>query len=564
MAKCSARPVHYSWDADLLHSHVAGKKEHTNFYPKTRIFTMTSVHGASFCPQHCFHTSILPFLLARLRPSSPSTVHCYSSDQHRGVSSFQAGCGLESHLSPLVLWWANAPTTWIVSSEEYPGGRLGRPCPTTCKPHAWGVGPSMCTERVQAIANPSKGPGGAIAFISCKDKATFAMAPKSMLGGSGRKRLGWMAVILALLQGALAQTTTCGDQGLVCQNGGECITTGSGTSREYSCRCPTNWINGKTYRGRQCETESVECDGGVWCVNNGAECGARPVDWAHGDGQEDCELDGGECKPFGEWSFGVPQAGQRLFYLCEGGSRNGTFCNSAPGCSCPTGFTGRHCEQLSSEASSDQSTPCGPSGLVCHNGGSCRQRGSGDADYYCHCNTDWVNGRTFRGLQCELETLECGGGVWCSNNGATCSARDVVWAHGDGHEDCESGGGECKSYTAGWSFGHPQPGHGGLWLCEGGSMNGDFCNSATGCSCPDGYTGRHCDVRLSESQSLGSDSSSGSNSLSGGAIAGIVISAIVASVAVVVVLVMYRKERTGKPLFLPFEDENIESAKPRF
>eukprot|EP00963_Diacronema_lutheri_P007570 scaffold656_cov403-Pavlova_lutheri.AAC.34 len=365
--------------------------------------------------------------------------------------------------------------------------------------------------------------------------------------------------------GTFAQTTVCGTQGLTCQNGGECITNGGGSSAEYSCKCPTDWINGKTYRGRQCETESVECGGGVWCVNNGAECGARDVDWAHGDGREECESDGGVCKSFDEWSFGAPQEGQRRFYLCEGGSRNGTFCNSATGCSCPTGFTGRHCEQRASEVSDDRSTPCGPSGLICHNGGECRQRGSGDsADYFCDCNRDWVNGRTFRGLRCELETLECGGGVWCANNGAECSARDVDWAHGDGHDDCESGGGTCRSYGSDWNLGYPQAGHNKLWLCVGGNMNGLFCNSATGCSCPTGYTGRHCDILISGSNDVGAQSSSDSSSLSGGAIAGIVISAIVATVAVVVVLFMYRKERAGKPMFLPFTDENTGGTKSEF
>lgn len=448
-----------------------------------------------------------------------------------------------------------------------PGGDgWGAPCPTTCHPHAWGVCPTHTWKRKEWSLSIAPASVEQRASYPCGDMRTsMTTVRESMHGDGGAWWLGLVFVMLVLLQGTFAQTTVCGTQGLTCQNGGECITNGGGSSAEYSCKCPTDWINGKTYRGRQCETESVECGGGVWCVNNGAECGARDVDWAHGDGRAECESDGGVCRSFDEWSFGAPQEGQRRFYLCEGGSRNGTFCNSATGCTCPTGFTGRHCEQCASEVSDDRSTPCGSSGLICHNGGKCRQRGSGDsADYYCECNKDWVNGRTFRGLQCELETLECGGGVWCANNGAECSARDVDWAHGNGHDDCESGGGTCRSYGSDWNFGYPQAGHNKLWLCVGGNMNGLFCNSATGCSCPTGYTGRHCDILISGSNDVGAQSSSGSSSLSGGAIAGIVISAIVATIAVVVVLFMYRKERAGKPMFLPFTDENTGGTKSEF
>jgi len=128
----------------------------------------------------------------------------------------------------------------------------------------------------------------------------------------------------------------------------------------------------------------------------------------------------------------------------------------------------------------------------CNNGGICAVR-SGATLATCACNKAWAgNTPTWAGAQCDQSTVECGMGIWCYNNGAKCSMRNMVWAHGDDSKRCREAGGTCI-LGASTSAGHTQ-----VYLCVGGTLDGQgvMCNSATGCHCADGWIGTHCDNQI--------------------------------------------------------------------
>ena len=58
---------------------------------------------------------------------------------------------------------------------------------------------------------------------------------------------------------------------------------------------------------------------------------------------------------------------------------------------------------------------------------------------------------------------------------------------GAGGSDCEPDGGSCVAGATGLS------GHDELELCVGGSRDGEMCNAAIGCECPEGWQGAHCE-----------------------------------------------------------------------
>ena len=149
----------------------------------------------------------------------------------------------------------------------------------------------------------------------------------------------WHLTLLVVLLSAgsvFCQSTDCGVDGLTCHNGGACEKLGDGTPR---CKCNTSWINGPTFTGAQCETPTADCTGGLWCYEAHGKCAMRDAQWAHGDGQKDCEEGGGKCHRQ------TMSAGTQDVEMCIGGERNNKSCNTAIGCECFSGFYGTHCEQ---------------------------------------------------------------------------------------------------------------------------------------------------------------------------------------------------------------------------
>jgi len=129
------------------------------------------------------------------------------------------------------------------------------------------------------------------------------------------------------------------------------------------------------------------------------------------------------------------------------------------------------------------SMECGEDGLVCHNNGVCFLANESQPAR-CECNDQWIFGPTFTGAQCEQPTVDCGNGIWCMDNGAQCSTRKMVWAHGNDGADCEASGGECVASELN--------GHNKVRVCKGGPNDGTHCNQAIGCACKPGYLGTHC------------------------------------------------------------------------
>lgn len=224
-------------------------------------------------------------------------------------------------------------------------------------------------------------------------------------------------------------------------------------------------------------------------------------------------------------------------------------------------------------------TECGNHGLWCLNGGKCDP-----STYSCVCNDSWINGPTFTGGQCEIETADCGHGVWCVENQGTCMYRASQWAHGDGAKECEDGGGTCQQQVASKGAEH-------ALICVGGVKNNENCNFAVGCDCNDGFYGSHCEediiicdifsngntkfwclsrgsTRCSSKKScqcidgytgkhcssyVGLDDSESNGEDTEMIIAVSVLLIVCLSVSLVL-FIMYRREKQGKPIFSPLDE----------
>ena len=164
--------------------------------------------------------------------------------------------------------------------------------------------------------------------------------------------------------------------------GTQCVELEDGTPR---CDCNTHWALGATYTGATCETPTVDCGHGVWCVDNGSSCATRASAWAHGDGEKACKDAGGVCV---DDQRHVARSG---LYFCRGGQLDGVACNAATSCRCLEGFTGAHCE---------------------HEVVVCARSSFGTIKHYCMAASsegcrgekecDCVDG--FRGRHCEVAT----------------------------------------------------------------------------------------------------------------------------------------------------------------
>ena len=237
------------------------------------------------------------------------------------------------------------------------------------------------------------------------------------------------------------------------------------------------------------------------------------------------------------------------------------------------------------------SVACGGEGLVCQHTDEGTACGTGpDGAPRCICNTHWALGPTYTGAECEVPTVDCGTGVWCLDNGATCSTRGTAWAHGNGETECNNGGGVCKEDKT-------HPARTGMYFCHGGTYDTRACNAAISCSCPEGFTGAHCEHEIvicektkydtikhycMADSSLGCRGKSecdcvdgytgrhcekatalflpdeGADGGGGDSTAAVVIgviAAIVAAVAVAFATFMVKREKEGAPLFKPLLDD---------
>lgn len=161
-------------------------------------------------------------------------------------------------------------------------------------------------------------------------------------------------------------TLTCQNNG-VCRNGAKDV----GFLKKFNLDMPTSSENfehcvcPKGYVGVQCEHMVDVCPGGEHVCMNGAEC--VPDDSA-GRLQYKCDCDSIH-EPFHKYTGdfcelkstdmctynGRPGAGQNRDAFCVNGGRCKAHANEQqahPGCQCPVGFEGPHCEFLSADFSS--------------------------------------------------------------------------------------------------------------------------------------------------------------------------------------------------------------------
>jgi len=287
----------------------------------------------------------------------------------------------------------------------------------------------------------------------------------------------------------------CGDDGLVCHNGGRCVTTVvqnediGDTETEYSCDCSTARVGETAYLGQQCEfPQTSECDAGFFCVNHGT-------------------------------------------------------CKQDIGCDCPDGFTGTFC-QLKSEKEDvvivvDGEDPvdyeeCGED-LLCLNGGRCvttivqDKNGNTKELQHCDCSTAFNDEAIFAGLSCEFKaTSLCTTpqadssmeGVYFCTNGGECRENhlegckcDAAWQgfHCEYATETEQLPNDDSDTTGDEGFG-----------CHLNCMNGGICangakdlgllhdkiadvshlnqtydeDSFAHCVCPEGWVGLTCEHRL--------------------------------------------------------------------
>jgi hypothetical protein len=233
-------------------------------------------------------------------------------------------------------------------------------------------------------------------------------------------------------------------------------------------------------------------------------------------------------------------------------------------CACSTAWQGFHCEfavdpeELSGshdDIENDDGLHCN---LPCENGGVCANGAKDlgalndtiadvshlnqtfDNDHYAHC----VCPEGFVGLTCKHKIEACGNEDHVCLHGSTCVEHD------DGEYTCDCSqadeviGSNDKAIFAGDScqytgtdictIGEEYPGK-PLYFC----VNDGTCNAQVtadqpdpGCSCPDKYTGSHCEERLPSHTSYTNDNSGEGKTL----MAGITAVAVLAAVAVIAVM----------------------------
>jgi hypothetical protein len=184
-------------------------------------------------------------------------------------------------------------------------------------------------------------------------------------------------------------------------------------------------------------------------------------------------------------------------------------------CVCPNGYTGLHCEI--------QVTRCGESSTYCYNGSTCSY--DVDGDPMCDCSSAHTDEISYAGLACEqVATTRCTPGfdqdvedAYCANHGVCiedahtryqgCKCEDGWYGDLcdieiiDGVVDvpdcaltCENGG-SCRFGVKGYKD-----------SIEALNLHMHAMKHEDGmyCSCPDGYTGLKCEVKIDHCPDNGS------------------------------------------------------------
>jgi len=308
----------------------------------------------------------------------------------------------------------------------------------------------------------------------------------------------------------------CDTPGVVCGNahcfnGGSCLqtlnTNGETTS---ACDCRVAGHNGFSYAGQYCENvESDNCDAAATAAadNNNSKIGSAKQ---HANGKMFC-TNGGTCKDAN---------------------------NPHLGCNCPGAHFGPICEYHKQED--------GECSLKCQNDGQCRTglkdnslieklgkemsayNATKHSEVFEHC----VCPSGFFGIQCEHKLEICPGGDHVCLHGSQCVAQNEGGSDGDEmHHTCDCdhafdaveryAGKFCQYTSTDICTRNGQPGMGKAnfafcvnnGLCKGKVNDGE---DPPGCTCPEGYTGVHCEYLLPVDNERFDDDDSISNGGGGG------------------------------------------------
>ena len=176
--------------------------------------------------------------------------------------------------------------------------------------------------------------------------------------------------------------------------------------------------------------------------------------------------------------------------------------SSTMACECPSGFAGDRCQFIDID-------DCNPN--PCKNGGSCEA--ADEEPYTCFCKSG------FTGKDCSIRRQVCSHATPCLNGG-TCTIRitlsgnlsECLCASGYTGNRCADRVQSTASTKSGLTGSTAPPGKSTTLAVSGSSPSaGDDCSSSNEaqscqnggscrqnrCMCPDGYTGKRCEVVLS-------------------------------------------------------------------
>ena len=304
------------------------------------------------------------------------------------------------------------------------------------------------------------------------------------------------------------KVTQCGD--LVCLNGGTCVTSlltspDGGTREEQHCDCSTAVTSTDLYAGEQCEFKST-----TFCTQPKSNSTLAGVLFC---------VNGGHCQA-----------------------------NVLQGCSCPSAWTGFHCEYSVETDDNvdpadgtpqvvDNYVPCGDT--HCFHGGACiNATVNGAQENFCDCSTAGSNGEKYAGALCQYKaTANCSDGIlFCVNggqcrpnpkNGCACPSGyrgfqcEISLYQGQDPEDNIVAGNATENNPTNFdaatdvcTLGDPRPGL-PFYFC----LNNGICVDKVtadmpppGCNCTTGWSGNHCEIRTGSSSSSSPPSSTSSSS----------------------------------------------------